>query len=186
MPPNRRRPLGPGGAANEPPEPSGNGRQDPDGLSRYERAMFGHLLPQPEQPAEPDWEYVPDAVVHDWTLDDELNDAIERATSRVSPATADALRRAFEGDDSLLLSKRPTHSSNPPRPRTMAAGFDARTKTLFVRFRGRRRPGGWDDGVGYEYRGVTRAEWRQFRDGPSPGKYINDVLNRKDYSRAAW
>jgi hypothetical protein len=40
--------------------------------------------------------------------------------------------------------------------------------------------------VGYEYYGVSRAEWRKFRDGPSPGRYINAVLNNKRYTPAVW
>ncbi|MBD0734046.1 hypothetical protein BGM09_01045 [Streptomyces sp. CBMA29] len=105
----------------------------------------------------------------------------------MSQGKAEALRRAFAGDDSLLLTTRPTNTSNPPRPRTLAAGWDSQSKTLFIRFRGQKiAPGQYEDGIGYEYYGVTRSEWRTVRDGPSPGKYINAVLNSKNYTPASW
>lgn len=182
MPPNRRRPLGPGGGA-QPPEPPPAGRQEntganaPGGLNAYERAMFGHLIPQPAPPT----------VQSNPSERQELDAAIDRATQRMSRGKAEALRRAFAGDDSLLLTVRPTNTSNPPRPRTLAAGWDSDSKTLFVRFRGPKTgPGQYDDGVGYEYYGVDRAEWREVRDGPSPGKFINRVLNGKTYTPASW
>lgn len=180
MPPNRRRPLGPGGGAQPPQEPQSN-RTENTGVSpfrsRLERAFFGHLYPSPAPPttrSNPDDRQSLDA-------------AIDRATKMMSPAKAEALRRAFSGDDSLLLTKRPTNSSNPPRPRTLAAGWDADSKTLFIRFRGQHISGDdYADGVGYEYYGVSRSEWREVRDGPSPGKYINRVLKHKHYTPAAW
>lgn len=179
MPPNRRRPLGPGGGAKPPEQPARQpqpGQRGVQPFSRYERAMFGHLMPE-----------TPDINSNPPGSREDLDAAIERAGRRMSTAKAAALRRAFSGDDSLLLDVRPTNTSNPPRPRTLAAGFDAQSKTLFVRFRGDRiAPGIYADGVGYEYYGVTRTEWRQFRDGPSPGRYINRVLNGKKYTPAAW
>ncbi|WP_223186109.1 KTSC domain-containing protein [Streptomyces sp. CBMA29] len=179
MPPHHRRPLGPGGGA-QPPEQPHSGRQEntgAGGLSRYERAMFGHLIPEPAPP-----------TVHSNPADrQELDSAIDRATQRMSQGKAEALRRAFAGDDSLLLTTRPTNTSNPPRPRTLAAGWDSQSKTLFIRFRGQKiAPGQYEDGIGYEYYGVTRSEWRTVRDGPSPGKYINAVLNSKNYTPASW
>lgn len=102
-----------------------------------------------------------------------------------NPRLARNLERAYEGDDSALLPWRPTNTSNPPRPRTVAAGYDRVNGILFVRFRpgaDRSAPGG----AGYEYHDVTPAQWREFRSSPSPGRYINRVLNYHSYYRADW
>lgn len=180
MPPNRRRPLGPGGAAQPPPD-GGSRRETNTGASpyrnRYEQAMFGAANP----PAPPDIRSQPPSSR------EELENAISRAETNLGATKAEALRRAFSGDDSLLLDVRPTNTSNPPRPRTLAAGYDAKSRTLFVRFRGQKTgPGQYADGVGYEYYRVTRAEWREFRDNWSPGRYVNRVLNGKPYTPATW
>lgn len=87
------------------------------------------------------------------------------------------LELAYSGDDSALLPWRPTNTSNPARPRTVAAGYDRQNHILFVRFR---------DGAGYEYHDVTQSQWREFRSNPSPGRYINRVLNYHTYYPADW
>ncbi|GAA3828799.1 hypothetical protein GCM10022206_79290 [Streptomyces chiangmaiensis] len=38
----------------------------------------------------------------------------------------------------MPLTRRPTNTSNQPRPRIMAAGYDYRSKTMFVHFPRRR------------------------------------------------
>src|SRR5213592_473533 len=81
--------------------------------------------------------------------------------------TALAIQAAKDGDDSLLLPYQPTPSINPPRPRTLAAGYDPKTQTLRVRFR---------DGVGYEYYNVPPRVWRNFKRVKSPGRAINRTL----------
>jgi hypothetical protein len=91
--------------------------------------------------------------------------------------TAMAIQAAKDGDDSLLLPYQPTPSINPPRPRTLAAGYDSKTQTLRIRFR---------DGVGYEYYGVPPQVWRNFKRVKSPGRAINRTLNRYPYSVADW
>jgi hypothetical protein len=95
----------------------------------------------------------------------------------MSYETALAMQDAREGDDSLLLPYQPTPSIDPPRPRTLAAGYDAKTKTLRVRFR---------DGVGYEYYDVPPSVWRNFKRVKSPGRLINRTLNNYPYARASW
>lgn len=194
----RRRPLSP-----EQPAPGqNNARQAVGGINaarnRYERAMFGSPNPLPfeghiqgirTRHQDGETAFSP-ADVRDW---------IDEASKTLGPRAQQALRRAFEGDDSLLLSgedeysKDPTHTSSPReneterRPRTLAAGYDEESQTLFVRFRGQRTSyGQWAPGVGYEYYGVTSDEWRRFRDGPSPGRMINNVLNGHPYTPAAW
>lgn len=120
--------------------------------------------------------------------DDEIREYILSSREQLGPRKFAALVRAFHmGDDQTLLTERPTNTSNPPRPRTMAAGYDYKSKTMFVRFRGERvAPGHYRDGVGYEYYNVTRREWDRFRNAHSPGRMINTHFNNKPYSPAAW
>ena len=73
----------------------------------------------------------------------------------------------------------PTKSSNPERPRTLEAGYEAQTNgpgrgTLRVRFR---------DGTPWEYYDVEPAVWQRFKRSASPGKFVNRVLNDYEYSR---
>lgn len=58
--------------------------------------------------------------------------------------------------------------------RVAEAGYSSGTKTLYVRF---------VDGTPWNYFGVERNEWRNFRRSASPGRYINRVLNSHDYGR---
>jgi hypothetical protein len=119
---------------------------------------------------------------------EEIRQAIDKASANLSLATQQALRRAdWWYDDSALLTDRPTNTSNPNRPRTLAAGYDAQSGVLFVRFRGAKLgPRVYADGVGYEYYNVTQTEWDEFRRDASPGTYINHVLNYKPYTPATW
>jgi len=96
-----------------------------------------------------------------------------------SPYTAEAIRRARSGDDSMLLPYQPTPSINPPRPRTLAAGYDAETRTMRVRFR---------DGIGYEYYDVSPQTWQNFKRVRSPGRAINRYFPRGsgNYAQADW
>lgn len=91
--------------------------------------------------------------------------------------TALAIQAAKDGDDSVLLPYQPTPSINPPRPRTLAAGYDKATETLRIRFR---------DGPVYAYNEVSEREWRNFRRVKSPGRFINRVLNYKPYYQENW
>lgn len=100
--------------------------------------------------------------------------ARESARRRADSALLEALQAAESGDDSLLLPYQPTPSINPPRPRTRAAGYDALTRTLRVRFR---------DGTGYAYYDVPPNVWRNFKRVKSPGRAINRTLNNYAYSR---
>lgn len=99
------------------------------------------------------------------------------ATRKMTYETALAMQEAKLGDDTVLLPYQPTPSINPPRPRTLAAGYDATTETLRIRFR---------DGPIYAYNGVSKREWRNFKRVKSPGRYVNRILNAKDYYRENW
>lgn len=182
------------------PQPSGqNVRQAPLGINarrnRYEQAMFGSPNPLPQEPRAQGIRTGHQAGQTEFTPQD-IRDWIDNASESLSLPAQQALLRAFEGDDALLLDYRPTATSSPRpdeterRPRTMAAGYDAKSMTLFVRFRGNRAgpvgSGEWADGVGYEYYGVTPAEWSSFKSTPSPGRMINATLNSHPYTPAAW
>lgn len=84
-----------------------------------------------------------------------------------------ALERAHQGDDTLLLPYQPTKTTNPDRPRTIAAGYDKTTSTLRIRFR---------NGQVYGYYHVPQNVWRNFRRAKSPGRFINRVLNFYPYA----
>lgn len=96
------------------------------------------------------------------------------AEEEQDPALRVAIEAYKNGDESLLLPYQPTPSINPPRPRTLAAGYDPKTQTLRVKFR---------DGALYEYHDVPPRVWRNFKRVKSPGRAINRVLNFYDYQR---
>ena len=83
-----------------------------------------------------------------------------------------------QGDDmrggDVRITVAPTRSSNPPRPRTRAMGYDHQTDTLRVVFR---------EGAVYDYFDVTTAEWNRMRRSASPGRFINRVLSENEYVR---
>ena len=84
----------------------------------------------------------------------------------------------FIGSDGRMPQIDPTPSSNPPKPRTLRAGYikerGAGEGTLWVVFR---------DGTPWEYYDVPQNVWRNFRRVKSPGRFINRVLNNYDYGR---
>lgn len=86
----------------------------------------------------------------------------------MSYETAMAIQEARDGDDSDLLPYQPTPSINPPRPRTVAAGYDKETQTLRVRFR---------DGTPWEYYNVPPRVWGNFKRVKSPGRFIARTLD---------
>ena len=76
----------------------------------------------------------------------------------------------------------PTKTINPPRPRTLEAGWErirdpnhpAYPGILRVRFR---------DGTPWEYYNVPSSIWQRFKRVQSPGRFINRVLNNYEYGR---
>ena len=65
-----------------------------------------------------------------------------------------------------------TGSTDPERPRTIAAGYDPKNAILRITFR---------NGSVYEYIGVAPRVWSTFQRVSSPGQYINRVLNQYPY-----
>lgn len=82
-------------------------------------------------------------------------------------------------DDAIPFTYRPTNTTWPgngwDHRRTTAAGYDRTTQTLRVQF--------FTDGATYDYFDVPPAVARSFRRTPSPGKFINRVLNNYEYHR---
>lgn len=99
------------------------------------------------------------------------------------PRAEDDDIRLQEGEESrggpVRLTYWPTQTSNPNRPRTVAAGYDRETQTIRVEWA---RPSGGIDA--YNYYECTPEDWRAFRRAKSPGKMINRRLNEKPYGPA--
>jgi hypothetical protein len=77
--------------------------------------------------------------------------------------TADQARKMRLGDmdrDPAPITIPSTATSNPDRPRTVAAGYDPDRKVLTIVFR---------DGTFYNYYQVGEAEWESFKLAPSKG-----------------
>lgn len=64
----------------------------------------------------------------------------------------------------------PTATTNPQRPRTLAAAYSGKEMKLTVVF---------FDGTLYNYFAVSDDEWKDFKSSPSKGKYIIQTLNSK-------
>lgn len=68
------------------------------------------------------------------------------------------------------ITEAPTSTSYPPRPRTVAAGYDRAREVLTVIFR---------DGTYYNYYGVAQGNWDDFVSAKSKGRYIKMFLDGK-------
>lgn len=67
-----------------------------------------------------------------------------------------------------ILSVIPTSTTNPQRPRTLAAGYDHQRKTITVMFR---------DGTMWNYYGCSPTLWNSFKRAPSKGVFIATRLD---------
>lgn len=74
------------------------------------------------------------------------------------------------------ITQRPTSTSNPKRPRTVAAGYDRERQVLTLVFR---------DGTFYNYYDVSPNMWQTFKSLPSKGKYIKRYLDGKPRGEAS-
>ncbi|MDP9870352.1 MULTISPECIES: KTSC domain-containing protein [Streptosporangium] len=131
------------------------------------------LIPTAEQRAQRDGTQDADAQHEQLDLLDYLNEQEESRHVHMDPMAWWALEMARQGNDIYLMPYQPTPSINPPRPRTLAAGYDKTTNTLRVRFR---------NGQVYGYYDVPANIWRNFKRQKSPGRYINRVLNFYPYA----
>lgn len=75
-----------------------------------------------------------------------------------------------ESDAPAPITVVPTSTSNPARPRTVAAGYDRDRQVITVVFR---------DGTFYNYYEVTPGEWQKFKSVVSKGQYIYTFLDYK-------
>jgi hypothetical protein len=75
-----------------------------------------------------------------------------------------------EDDSPAPLTVVPTSTTNPQRPRTVAAGYDRNEKKITVVFR---------DGTFYNYYEVDASEWQAFKARVSKGRYIYQYLDFK-------
>jgi hypothetical protein len=75
-----------------------------------------------------------------------------------------------EDETAAELTVVPTSTTNPERPRTVAAGYDKEESKLTVVFR---------DGTFYNYYEVDPNEWAAFKARVSKGRYIYQYLDYK-------
>jgi hypothetical protein len=75
-----------------------------------------------------------------------------------------------EEESPAELTLVPTSTTNPERPRTVAAGYDKIDNKITVVFR---------DGTFYNYYQVTPIEWQAFKARVSKGRYIYNYLDSK-------
>lgn len=61
------------------------------------------------------------------------------------------------------ITENPTSTSNPERPRTLAAGYNKRSQVMTVVFR---------DGTWWNYYSVTSLTWKNFKSAYSKGWYL--------------
>lgn len=97
----------------------------------------------------------------------------------------DASRGGTEASTSLVssigtgpadITVSPTSTTNPDRPRTVAAGYDRSRKVLTVIFR---------DGTFYNYYAVSGLEWGNFKRARSKGRFIRLYLDGKTRGTAS-
>ena len=62
--------------------------------------------------------------------------------------------------------------------RVASAGYDKGSQRLYVLFH---KP--YPEGTPWTYEGVTENEWRSLKRTWSAGKFVNRILNQKDYHR---
>jgi hypothetical protein len=110
-----------------------------------------------------------------------IRPTVPSPAGRLSDVENDVLRTLGnqERGGQVPLTYFPTVSSNPADPRTAAAGYDPATKTLRVEW--------GDGGRAYNYYQVQPSTWIQFQNPqktPSPGRYINRILNDHPYGPA--
>lgn len=75
-----------------------------------------------------------------------------------------------------------TRTINPERPRTVGAGYDPATQTMRIKF----RPGASAQSPGgavYDYYDISRKEYEALFRAISTGRYINNQLTAKEYTR---
>jgi hypothetical protein len=95
-----------------------------------------------------------------------FRDAVDRTRFAIGPENIEDDTDAVYESNQFTYD--PTRTSNPPRPRTLRAGWvrpkGSPTGTVIVQFR---------EGAVYEYSNVPYNVWRNFRRVQSPGRQMN-------------
>jgi hypothetical protein len=105
------------------------------------------------------------------------------------PKTRRALDRfeATAGQDAselLTFNTWPNHTIDRTRPRTVAAGYDSKSNTLFVEFRNGENGRGSHGGALYAYYRVHPNTWKNVRRTGSEGRnIINKALEGHPFKR---
>ena len=86
-----------------------------------------------------------------------------------SPDDTDYTQDPSLGTDFAKLTLKSTSTSNPRRPRTIAAGYDARKGVMTVVFRGDKKGDVW-----WNYYGVPSDVWAKFTSAPSKGQFLKE------------
>jgi hypothetical protein len=96
----------------------------------------------------------------------------EDVTEGIAKATIPGMVGPQSDEDTspAELTLIPTSTTNPARPRTVAAGYDAEEEKLTVVFR---------DGTFYNYYEVSENEWKAFKANRSKGAIIYRMLDFK-------
>ena len=102
-------------------------------------------------------------------------DIAQRAADRVR-ANRTAVEPPPPPDFEPSQTKDPTNTMFPDRPRSDRATYDPATQQLNIEWA---RPG--QLGPSTTYKNVTPQEWAQVNGTPSTGRYVNRVLNYKEY-----
>lgn len=141
--------------------------------SRYEEAFFSEGVDQEDA----------DQALDDLGIATDTEQASARDRGEVFGALTGRAERSIQAEDltdvrwdaTRAYPQIQTSSINPERPRTIAAGYDPNNAIIRVTFR---------NGSVYEYLGVSPRIWSTFQRAPSPGQYINQVLNQYPYRPA--
>lgn len=96
----------------------------------------------------------------------------QHAVTRIREQQQEALERQATFPE----VKSPTNTMFPDRPRSDRATYDPATQLLNIEWA---RPG--QLGPSTTYKNVTPQEWEQVQAEPSTGRYVNRVLNYKEY-----
>lgn len=156
--------------------------------SKNRRSMLGDRLREAAETAAGigKGESVPKDSVYEQTYFDSLaelgvsqgdaaGEVLGAGTGRARRAIALEALDEIQWDPSRAYPQISTRSTNPERPRTVAAGYDPKNAVLRVTFRG---------GTTYEYLGPSPRQWSEFQRAPSPGRYIDDVLEQYPFRPA--
>lgn len=98
------------------------------------------------------------------------DEVLESASVYYDPMSVHFPKKSGAAKDPAPITLVPTSTTNPERPRTVAAGYDKARKTITVIFR---------DGTWYNYYQCDGNLWNRFKSARSKGRYILAYLDPK-------